>query len=136
MSVSSVRTVRNYMASNPVHVQPDTSIHDAIALLLKHRISGVVVVDSAGSLVGFLSEKDCLDAFLNAEYYESPAALVKDVMTTQVATVDPDMDILQAARLFSEKRFHQLPVLQQGRLVGQISRIAVVRAIQAMRPGK
>ncbi|OHB66273.1 MAG: hypothetical protein A2V70_12225 [Planctomycetes bacterium RBG_13_63_9] len=132
MKPASVRTVADCMTKDPTTVLPETDIHDAIALLLKHQISGMAVVDQAGSLVGFLSEKDCLDAFLTAEYYESPTALVGDLMAREVATVDPETDILQAAEVFSQKRFHYLPVLKQGRLVGQISRRDVIRAIQSM----
>ena len=53
-----------------------------------------------------------------------------------LATVSPETDILKAAELFAERRFHHLPVLEQGRLVGQISRRNIMRAIQAMRYGK
>ncbi len=80
-------------------------------------------------MVGILAEQDCLDAFLNDEYYDSPTALVRDLMTTEVVTVDADANILQAADLFSRHRFHLLPVLAGGNLIGQITRADVMQAI-------
>jgi len=132
MNVELVSTVGDYMTGDPITVRPETDVHNVISLLLKHQVSGLPVVDDEGNLVGFLSEKDCLDAFLEAEYHESPAALAKDLMSRDVATVDPETGIMKTAELFSQKGFHQLPVMQQDRLVGQISRKDVIRAIQAM----
>lgn len=136
MNAESVGMVADYMTRKPVTVNPEADIHEAIALLLKHQISGMPVIDGEGSLVGFLSEKDCLDAFLSAEYHEWPAALAKDLMSREVATVEPETGIMKTAEVFSKKGFHQLPVMQQDRLVGQISRKAVIQAIQAMHSTK
>ena len=54
-------------------------------------------------------------------------------MSTDVQTVNPDTDILQVAKIFLESKFRRLPVVENGRLVGQISRRDVLRAIQAVR---
>ena len=136
MNVTSVATVGDYMTRTPITVRPETDIHEVISLLLKHQVSGMPVVDEAGKVVGFLSEKDCLDAFLDAEYHEWPAALANDLMSREVITIEPETSILEAAELFSEKGFHQLPVLEQDRLAGQISRRDVIKAIQAMHSTK
>ncbi|NQU21576.1 MAG: CBS domain-containing protein [Candidatus Nealsonbacteria bacterium] len=136
MNVPSAATVGDYMTADPITIGPETGVHEAIAMLLKHQISGLPVVDEDGKVVGFLSEKDCLDAFLEAEYHESPTAFVKDLMSPEVTTVEPETGILKTAEVFSQKGFHQLPVMQQDRLVGQISRKDVIRAIQAMHSTK
>ena len=62
-----------------------------------------------------------------------PPALVEDLMTAEVVSVEHNTDILATAALFSEKKFHHFPVLENGRLVGQISRRGVIRALQKMR---
>jgi CBS domain-containing protein len=106
--------------------------YQAIAMLLKHKISGMPVVDQAGNLVGILSERDCLKTLLHAQYYNLPTALVKDLMSTDPKTIGPDTDIYQVAEFFLDHRYRRLPVVDQGRLVGQISRRDVLKAIQRM----
>ena len=132
MSTATITTVSEHMVAGTVTVHPETEIREAISALRKHRVSGMAVVDERQGLVGFLSEKDCLEAYLNSEYHESPTALVRDVMSCEVATVDPETDVLSAAEVFVQKGFHCLPVLRQDRLVGLIRRRDVIGAIQAM----
>ena len=133
MNTISVGTAAEYMTKEVDSVGPEMDTYEAISHLLKNHVSAMPVVDEGGKLVGILSERDCLDAFLQAEYYESPPALVKDLMTAEVVSVERDMDILKVAELFSKKKFHYLPVVENERLVGQISRKGVIRAIQEMR---
>ena len=125
-------SARNFMTKNLVTVHPDTQAYDAIVLLLKHEISGMPVVDEAGKLVGILSERDCMKTFMHAQYHTLPTALVKDLMTKEVETVRPDMDILEVAELFVNRRYRRFPVLEGDELVGQISRRDVLRAIRDM----
>jgi CBS domain-containing protein len=121
--------VKDYMKKHPVTIHPEMEVQEAVVFLLNHHISAAPVVDESGTLVGILAERDCLEAFLNAEYYQSPTTLVGDLMSSEVVTVDSDADILKAARLFSQHKFHHLPVLAGQRLVGDISRRDVIRAI-------
>jgi CBS domain-containing protein len=127
--MTSLSSVREHMARELVTLRPDMEVEEAVLLLLKHNISRAPVVDEGGNLVGVLAEGDCLEAFLNEEYFESPAAVVADLMSSEVVTVDSDMDILKAAGLFLQHKFHHLPVLEEGQLVGQISRRDVMRGI-------
>jgi len=121
------------MRRHVVSVSPEMDAYEAIRLLLIHHISALPVVHGDGRLVGILSERACLEAYVSAEYYSSPPALVKDLMTEDVVSVDHDTDILATAALFTEKKFHHFPVLDNGRLVGQISRRDVIRALDEMR---
>ncbi|MFH1924326.1 MAG: CBS domain-containing protein [Planctomycetota bacterium] len=131
--MASAFKAEDYMVKELVTVCPETDAYDAIGLLLKHRISGMPVVDEAGNLVGILSERDCLKTLLEAQYHNLPTALVKDLMSTGATTITPDTDILKVADLFLNERFRRLPVVDKGRLVGQISRRDVLRAIQEVR---
>jgi len=117
------------MTRDLVTAGPRMPVSEAITLLLKHRLSGVPVVDEAGELVGFLSERDCLKTLVHARYHNLPTVSVADLMTTEVETIGPDMDILEVTNLFLSKPFRRLPVLEDGRLVGQISRSDVLRAV-------
>jgi len=121
------------MVRELVTVRPDTDAYDAIALLLKHRISGMPVVDESGRLVGMLSERDCLKTLLDSEYHNMPTAKVKDLMSAEVKTIGADTGIVEIASLFLDAPFRRFPVLDKGRLVGQVSRKDVLRAIQQMR---
>lgn len=116
-----------------VTVHPETSAYDAIVLLLKHQISGMPVVDAEGHLVGILSEKDCLKTLVDAKYHDLPTASVKDLMSDTPQVVSPDTDILQVAEIFLNNRFRRLPVVDDGELVGQISRRDVLRSMEHLR---
>jgi CBS domain-containing protein len=130
--MASLSTVKEHMNEVPVTVHADMEVYEAVTVLLKHRISAAPVVNERRELVGILAERDCLEAFVNEEYYDSPTALVRDLMSSEVVTVSPDVDILQAADVFSHHKFHHLPVLAGRRLVGDITRRDVIRAILEM----
>lgn len=128
MNLKSCR-VRDYMAGRLVKFTPDTEILDAIYELTHHRIAGAPVVDVQGELVGMLSETDCLEVALSAGYYGEFGGPVRDYMTPVVETVDADMSIVDLAQKFTETGYRRFPVLEGNRLVGQISRRDVLRAL-------
>jgi CBS domain-containing protein len=121
------------MVRELVTVRPETDAYHAISLLLKHKISGMPVVDASGKLVGVISERDCLKTFVDSQYHNLPSALVKDLMSVQIETITPDTDVLKIAEIFLHGKFRRLPVVDKGQLVGQVSRRDVLRAIQKMR---
>ena len=114
--------VREMMITRVKTVRPDTWINDAVKTLLKHGFSGAPVVDGSGKLVGILSEKDCIQALMRAVVERLPASQVKDVMTEKVITVTPDTHVLTVAHLFLNNPIRRLPVVENGKLVGQIRR--------------
>lgn len=121
--------VREVMATGLVTLNPATPIFQAITSLLKNRVSGAPVVDEGGRLVGVLSEKDCLRIFANEAFFSQNAGgPVSDYMTRNTLVVDPDDDVFKAADVFLKHTFRRLPVVEDGRLVGQISRRDVLKA--------
>ena len=122
-------TVREAMATNLVTFTPQTDIHRAIRVLLDRHLSGAPVVDDAGRLVGMLSKKDCLRVAFEASYHRTPAGRVADFMHADVRVIPPDMDVVQAAELFLDEVYGRFPVVEGDRLVGQISRHDVLRAL-------
>lgn len=126
-------TVKDYMSASLVTFTPDTDVLDAVHRLIEHRISGAPVVDEHGTLIGMLSERDCLKIALHACYNESPGGKVADYMSHSVATVHADTSIVDVARMFMNGRYRRYPVLQDNRLVGQISRRDVLRALEVLR---
>ncbi len=128
MSVKSA-LVRNYMARDLISFYPETDVLDAIHELVAHRIAGAPVVDHHGELVGMLSELDCIRVALDAGYYGQRGGPVSEYMTTDVKTVDAETNIVDLADRFRRSKFRRLPVVKDGRLVGQISRRDVLRAL-------
>ena len=128
-------TVKDYMSGKLVTFTPDTDVLDAIHELLQHRISGAPVVDNFGNLVGMLSEFDCMSVVLTSGYHGEPGGPVSKLMVTDVKTVDANMSIIDMAELFMESGLRRYPVLLDNRLVGQISRRDVLRALEELTTG-
>lgn len=122
-------TVGDYMATDLLLLPADMEINRAAQLLLDRGFSGAPVVAADGALVGVLSKKDCLRAALNASYYQQWGGLVRDYMAAPVATLDAGLDLVQAVQTFLDSTYRRFPVLRDGRLVGQISRADLLRAM-------
>jgi len=123
-------TARDYMVRSVVTLSPDMNLLEAVEVLLERRISGAPVVDSKGNLVGILSEQDCLRAALGATYYGDLGGLVSDHMRRDVETVTDETPIFDVARRFIQGHFRRYPVISGSRLVGQLSRRDVLRALR------
>jgi CBS domain-containing protein len=121
--------IRDYMARDLVTLTPETEINRAMHILLDRRISGAPVLDGTGFLIGVLSKKDCLKAALQASYWRDWGKTVADYMTRDPETLTADMDIVAAAEAFIASHFRRFPVLDQGQLVGQVSRTDILRAL-------
>ncbi|MGH1539602.1 MAG: CBS domain-containing protein [Arenicella sp.] len=129
----SMAQVKDYMTSNLITVSPETAIDSAVDILVKYKISGLPVVDELGNLCGMLSEKDCLQVFVQALYNQGHAGEVRDFMTDQVTTVNPEMSLIDVATKFIKEPFKRFPVLNENNaLIGQISRADVLRAIDLL----
>jgi len=122
-------TVREFMGASLVTFNPDQEIKEAIQVLLEHKLSGSPVVDKRGNLVGYLSEKDCLKVALNAAYHDSWGGKVSNFMVPHVETVDLDMNMIDLAEKFVKDRYKRYPVVKGNRLVGQIHRRDVLKAL-------
>ena len=122
--------VKDYMAKSLVTFKPDTDVLDAVHELVKHRIAGAPVVDDAGNLIGMLSELDCKKVALHAGYHGDWGGPVSDFMSDGVETVDAEMNIIDLAAEFIESKYRRFPVVENNRLIGQISRRDVLRALE------
>ena len=121
--------VKDHMTENPVTLAPDMEIRHAAQLLIDRDISGAPVLDKHGRLVGVLTERDCMRVAMQADYHGEPGGLVEDYMSKDPKWVDPEQSILTLADLFINGRYHRYPVVDNGRLVGVISRRDVMRAM-------
>lgn len=122
--------VRDYMSTSLITFRENENIMDVAEKLTKHSISGGCVVDENNNLKGVISEGDCMKHISDSRYYNMPMddLTVAKRMTCNVETIDANMNVMDAAKLFIEKRFRRFPILEDGKLVGQISQSDVLRA--------
>ncbi len=121
--------VRHYMARQLTTFEPENEILHAVYMLTQNNISGAPVVDQDKQLIGILTEKDCMQVVLNATYHSEYGGVVADFMTADVEVMSSEDSIVEAAERFLEQPYHRYPVLENKRLVGQISRSDVLRAL-------
>jgi len=112
-------------------MSPHTDILDAIDFLIEKHVTGAPVVDHEGTVIGILTEKDCLMVLAMGHNADAPAGRVEDFMRTNVVTIPPRMNIYYAAGLFLHHEFRRLPVVENGKLVGAITRFDILKAVSA-----
>lgn len=127
--------VSDYMARRLVTFSPDQTIMEVMDFLMKKKISGGPVVNDRKELLGMISEGDCLKEVVKGKYNNIPvmSGKVSEHMATNVITIDPDANIFDAAEMFLTKRRRRFPVIENGKLVGQISQKDVMRAIKNLK---
>ncbi|XOV88249.1 MAG: CBS domain-containing protein [Pseudomonadota bacterium] len=124
--------VREYMLKKPVTVNAAMTISEASRHILDNRISGVAVVDNDNNLVGMLSELDCLRAIVSTVYNDGDpgSTLVGDVMTREVRTNGPDDMIIDVAASMLDFKQRRRPIVENGKLIGQLTCRQILRAIR------
>lgn len=136
--------VRELMTPNPVTVQPDTSVPEALRLMRQRKVRRLPVVDSQGRLVGIVSDKDLLYASpspaTTLAVWEIPDLLgkikVEKVMTTDVVTVAEKTPLEEAARLMADRKIGGLPVMQGPDLVGIITETDLFKSLLELLGGR
>ena len=121
--------VRDFMIRRLVTLSPQTEILQALQTLIEKDIAGAPVVDESGVLVGMLTEKDCMQVALNATYHSEYGGVVADFMSSPAVSVSPDEGLVDVVKRFLDVNYHRYPVVENGQLVGQISRRDVMRAL-------
>ncbi|MDG1385651.1 MAG: CBS domain-containing protein [Flavobacteriaceae bacterium] len=122
--------VKDIMTTNLVLFTVEQSIHEVMNSFIKNKISGGPVVDERGKLIGVISEADCMKEVSDSRYFNMPI-LDKSVghfMTKEVETLPASMTLFDAASRFHETSRRRFPVLDNNKLVGQISRKDIVIA--------
>ena len=137
------------MTWGAITVEPEASVARAVRLMLQNNISGLPVIDSKGELVGMVTEGDFLrrgelgtqrqrprwlefllgPGRLAAEYVQAAGQKVAQVMTPEVKTITPETPLEEVVRLMEHHRVKRLPVVQDGKLVGIVSRADLLHAL-------
>jgi len=147
-----MRTAQDIMTREVITISPEADITEAVKILLETGINGLPVVDDKGRLVGILCQSDLvrmqkslpipslftlLDGFvplsssalMEAEVKRIAASKVSDAMSTKVVTVAPEMTIDEIAALMVDKKFHTLPVTQDGTILGVVGKKDVLKTL-------
>jgi CBS domain-containing protein len=115
--------VKSIMRPNPPTVEDVATINRAIELMKQHRVGGLPVVDIANRVLAIVTEKDLLSVFGR----KARGVRVEALMTKEVVTGNGETTIIEAEREMVEKSFRRLPLVSEGRLVGIITAMDIVR---------
>ncbi len=124
--------VRDIMTRRTVTLAADMTVAEAGAVLVKHRVSGAPVIDRHGQLLGLFSEFDSLQAVVTAEYEHDGHDAIETVgqyMSPEPWTVAPNLDVLTLAMAFLQRHVRRFPVVENGRLVGIVSRHDALKSV-------
>jgi CBS-domain-containing membrane protein len=144
--------VKDIMTKEVISVSPDTEIVHAAKILLEKRINGMPVIDAFGRLVGIICQSDLvaqqkgipipsvftlLESFIpltsmkriDKEMEKIAALTVKEAMTLEPVTVSPETEIEEVAKLMVDKKFHTLPVVDGGKVVGIVGKEDVLKTL-------
>jgi CBS domain-containing protein len=144
--------VSDVMTSNVISVTPEMTVQEVARIFVDNSISGAPVLNSDGHIAGMISEGDLLrrseigtderprTSWLDIwsashearDYVKTHAAKVRDVMTTEVVTVQPDTPLSEVASILETRRIKRVPVTEAGRLVGIVSRANLVQALASV----
>jgi len=124
-------TIRDCMYHRPLTVRADANLVEAIEIITEYKLTGLTVTDHSGEVVGILSELDCIKGVLTAVYNEGDPehSLVQDVMCAEVVSCKPGDSIVEVAQSMLDSRQRRRPVIDNGKLVGQVSSSNVLWAL-------
>ncbi|MEL0455651.1 CBS domain-containing protein [Flavobacteriaceae bacterium SZ-1-7] len=128
-------TVSDYMTTDLITFRPDQTIESVMQAIIKHRISGGPVVNDKHELVGVISEGDCIKQISESRYYNMPMQdqTIEKHMAKNVETIDGNMNIFDAANKFLNAKRRRFPIVENGKLVGQISQKDVLKAAMQLK---
>jgi CBS domain-containing protein len=123
---------RDIMTADAVTLTEDTGLFAAAEELIRHRVSNAPVIEKDFTrqiLVGFVSEKDLMQAYANGWFYKHPDMKVRDVMRGNPICVKPETDLFALAAIFMQHGFRHVPVVSAHMLLGMVSRRDVLKAL-------
>src|SRR6187399_1575911 len=111
--------IRDVMSRVVISIRPEATLLDAVKTLTKHHVSGVPVVTRSGELVGFISESNLMDVLFDSDARKAP---VSAFMNHDVHVVESRDPLSTAATLLSMYQIRRLPVVEDGRFIGVVTR--------------
>ncbi|MCP4754990.1 MAG: CBS domain-containing protein [Proteobacteria bacterium] len=129
--MSTEPTVADFMDTKFTKFSPESPLKNALNTLVKKGLLAALVVEDDDKLVGILSEKDCLKVLLQKAYDQRPWGQVKEYMHEIPEAIPSTMPASEAADLLVEHRSRRFPVVDSGKLVGQITRRDLLRGMHS-----
>lgn len=117
------------------HIEPircGSPLTEVVRTLLEHHVTGLPVVDDQRRVLGFVSEQDCIHTLLVSNYHCEGEPVVDDVMFRKPVTVSPDLSVVDLAQNLGAGKPKVYPVVDQGRLVGIVTRSAILAELARM----
>ena len=126
--------VSDYMTKNLICFKPEETLLGTMETLARNEITGGPVVNESYELVGMISESDCMKQLSQSRYFNMPMSseTVDKYMSTNIETIDSNSSIFEAAEQFSKSPYKRFPVMDNGKLVGQISQHDIIVAALKM----
>lgn len=121
--------VRDIMTSPAPFVRMHTPLGEVVDTLLRSRVMGLPVLDDNDRVVGFVSEQDCIHSMLVSSYHCEGVPNVDDVMHNEVLAVEADQNIVDLAQNMGKNKPKLYPVIEDGKLLGLITRSAILSAL-------
>lgn len=127
--------VKDFMSTKITTFRWNQTLGDVIQIMLEKDVSGGPVVDDNHNLVGIVSEGDCLKQLVKGKYFNNPSlnVSISEFMDTDVKTVSQNVNILDAAQMFLRLRLRRFPVVEDGKLLGQISQKDIIKAVNNLK---
>lgn len=127
--------VSDYMTKDLITFTLDQTIENVMESIIKNRISGGPVVNDKHELVGIISEGDCIKQISESRYYNMPMKdqSIEKHMVKDVETIDGNMNIFDAANKFLTSKRRRFPIVENGKLVGQISQKDILKAAMQLK---
>jgi len=119
--IDNYKTVEQFMAVDLYTVRPEDIIDLAASLMHWRHVRHVPVEDDAGRLIGMVSHRDLLELIALGKCRLNEPIIVRDIMKTELITIEPDTPTLEALDLMREKNIGCLPVVKERRLVGLLT---------------
>ena len=123
------KNVGQYMISQALVIHSGTSLKVAIDSLFEHKTTGAAIINADNHVIGFLSERDCIQQLLLAAYHQDNMPIVDEVMTTEVTCLSPEESILDVAEIMTKSAPKIYPVTFQDTYVGIITRQNILKAL-------
>jgi len=120
---------KDVMTREVITIGPDATLEEAIRTLVENRVSGVPVCDGSGSVIGMISEKDILNFIFSGNVFRTT---VGEAMSTHVISFAPDADLDKISLVMGENQVRRVPIIENGKLVGIISRRSIIRTVLSM----
>ena len=121
------KCVGDIMTVNPIAVVPQAPLPKSARIMLENKIPALPVLSENRSPLGIFTTSDVFRFILGALPGLKQILRVNDYMTSDIVTIDPNTSLLEAQRLMGIKRIRSLPVLEEGQLVGLVTRTDMVK---------